>query len=119
MNQYFECRVCSEKVDVSVPAEICPFCRTTAGRKLGEQARQVAGIGTLAVSQTVVPMFSNQHPITYGALDLYVHVRHEHIESTNSAEKIGELTRPIANVTTSAGFVVVPITGFQTTTPSA
>ena len=117
MNLYCECRVCSAEVDASVSREFCPFCGTPVAKKFGQQVREGIGIGTIAVSQALVPTFSNELPTTYGALDLYIRAPHEHIHSTSSTDKIGELTRPITNVTSWG-----PVSAenpFQTTKPSA
>ena len=105
MNLYLQCSVCTRPVDVSVPREFCPFCKTPAAKKLGEVVRQGAGVGVVAVCQAVTPTFSHELPITYDNLGLYIRAPHEHIHSTSSVEKLGELTRPITNVTT------MPITG--------
>ena len=78
------------------------FKGNPVAKKLGEQVREVVGIGTIAVSQAIVPTFGNELPIKYGAIDFYVRAPHEHIHSTSSTDRIGELTRPITNVTTTS-----------------
>jgi len=119
VNLYSECRICSQQIDILVPNALCPFCGTPAGEKLGEVLRHGAGIGAVAVCQAVVPAFSNELP-TDGALDLYIRAPHEHIHSTSSTERIGELTRPITNVTSMGAVAIAPVTDlFRTTKPSA
>jgi hypothetical protein len=101
VNLYLECSVCSRPVDVSVPRDFCPFCNTPAARKLGEVVRQGACVGAVAVCQAVTPAPSHELPVTYpGALDLYIRAPHEHIHSTSTVARIGDLTKPITNVTT-------------------